>query len=120
MKSRREVMLASSTAVLALMSTKIADAQTRIVPTPSEDAAKSASESVAPASQASTQSASAPSPGPATTEIVVTAQKRSERINDVPISITAATGAQLEKLGITDPVGLKKIVAGFTFQQSGA
>lgn len=33
-------------------------------------------------------------------EIVVTAQKRAERIQDVPISITALTGADLEKRGL--------------------
>ncbi len=170
------MMLVSSTVVLALISTKFADAQTRMFSIPSEDAAKSLPEfarqanlqlmvpieqfngvrtsavigredvhvalarltagtglqvgsdggrvialreqPLAPPSKAPTQPASAASPAPAVSEIVVTAQKRSERINDVPISITAATGSQLQKLGITDPVGLQKIVAGFTFQQS--
>jgi outer membrane receptor protein involved in Fe transport len=51
-------------------------------------------------------------------EIIVTAQKRSERLLDVPISITAATGAQLQSKGITSAEQLVKIVPGFTYQQS--
>lgn len=51
-------------------------------------------------------------------EIIVTAQKRSERINDVPLSITAATGAELAKVGVTDTSQLVKVVPGFTYQLS--
>jgi iron complex outermembrane recepter protein len=51
-------------------------------------------------------------------EITVTAEKRSEPINDVAMSITAATGAQLTKMGITDSGELTKIVPGFTYQES--
>ena len=53
-----------------------------------------------------------------TGEIVVTARKRSERLMDVPLSITAATGEQLNRLGIVDPAGLEKIVPAFTFTKS--
>jgi len=35
-------------------------------------------------------------------EIVVTAQKRSERIQDIPISVTAISGAELQAQGISD------------------
>jgi iron complex outermembrane recepter protein len=51
-------------------------------------------------------------------DIIVTAQKRSERLIDVPMSITAATGEQLVKQGITDTSQLAKLVPGFTYQQS--
>jgi outer membrane receptor protein involved in Fe transport len=47
-------------------------------------------------------------------EIVVTAQKRTENINDVGMSIEAATGEQLKDLGITDTADLYKVVAGFS------
>lgn len=47
-------------------------------------------------------------------EIVVTAQKREESINDVGMSIDAATGEQLKDLGITDAYDLYKVVAGFS------
>ncbi len=46
-------------------------------------------------------------------EIVVTAQKREENINDVGMSIQAATGEQLTKLGIVDTSQLDKVVTGF-------
>lgn len=51
-------------------------------------------------------------------DIIVTAQKRSERLNDVPLSITAATGEQLARQGINGPEDLSKIVPGFTYQKS--
>jgi iron complex outermembrane receptor protein len=51
-------------------------------------------------------------------EIVVTAEKRAERLNEVPLSVTAATGNQLQELGVSSPAGLEKIVPGFVFTQS--
>lgn len=46
-------------------------------------------------------------------DIIVTATKRSESINKVPMSISAASGDQLAKAGVTDISGLAKIVPGF-------
>lgn len=46
-------------------------------------------------------------------DIVVTAQKRSESLNSVPISVTAATSETLVSRGITDVGDLGKIVGGF-------
>ena len=68
----------------------------------------------APAADASQAAPSAANTG----EIVVTAQKRSERLLDVPLSITAASSAQLAKQGITQPSDLGRIVPGFSYQQS--
>ncbi len=51
-------------------------------------------------------------------EIIVTAQKRSERLSDVPMSITAVGGDQLLQRGITSTEALTKLVPGFTFQVS--
>ena len=51
-------------------------------------------------------------------DIVVTAQKRSERLSDVPLSITAASGEQLARQGVTNPAQLEKIVPGFIFTKS--
>ncbi|QUM74411.1 TonB-dependent receptor (plasmid) [Sphingopyxis granuli] len=51
-------------------------------------------------------------------DIVVTAQKRSERLRDVPLSVTAASGDQLAVQGISAPADLERIVPGFTFQKS--
>lgn len=48
-------------------------------------------------------------------EIVVTAQKREERINDVGMSINAVSGAQLTSRGIQDPTQLAKVVPGFVY-----
>ena len=51
-------------------------------------------------------------------DIIVTAQKRSERLSDVPISLTAATGEQLRSRGVTSTADLERVVPGFTAQQS--
>lgn len=68
--------------------------------------------------QPATPDAAAQSPGNGVDEIIVTAQKRSERLSDVPLSITAATGAQLQSRGITTADQLVKVVPGFTYQAS--
>jgi iron complex outermembrane receptor protein len=66
---------------------------------------------------ASAQAVAAPAAAqpaaPAVQEIIVTANKRQENIQNVGMSITAATGAQLTKLGITDTAQLQKLVPGF-------
>lgn len=68
-----------------------------------------------PAAVAQTPSAPAPVDSP-DDEIIVTAQKRSQRLQDVPISITALSGDQLVASGIVSPDDLQKIVPGFTFK----
>ncbi|MDR3509478.1 MAG: TonB-dependent receptor [Caulobacteraceae bacterium] len=50
-------------------------------------------------------------------EVVVTAQKRTERIADVPMSITALSAEQLSRAGVTDPTQLGKVTPGFGYQQ---
>ncbi len=52
-------------------------------------------------------------------EVVVTAQKREESINSVPVAITAVTGETLQALGITDTRDLGAVVPGFTAADSG-
>ena len=51
-------------------------------------------------------------------DIVVTARKQNEHINDVPMSITAATGETLARQGVTQIADLQKISPGFSFQPS--
>ena len=48
-------------------------------------------------------------------EIVVTAQKRGENLQNVPIAITALTPAALDKSGITDTADLQAAVPGLVF-----
>lgn len=52
-------------------------------------------------------------PSSQSSEIIVTAQKRTERLRDVPISINVASGDQLKAAGITSPDQLQRIVPGF-------
>ena len=68
------------------------------------------------------QSASEPSqataPSETLGEILVTAEKRSERLADVPLSITAQTSDELTKVGVHDVSDLEKVVPGFAYTQS--
>lgn len=54
-----------------------------------------------------------------TTDIIVTAQKRSESVNSVPLSITAVSGGDLQAQGVTDVAGLAKVTPGFNAINSG-
>ena len=53
-------------------------------------------------------------------EIIVTAQRRSERLVDVPISITALNGDALERAGIRSTEDLTTAVPGLNFATNGA
>src|SRR6185437_2677932 len=46
-------------------------------------------------------------------ELVVTAQKREQNLNDIGMSVQAASGEKLTQLGITSTEDLKKIIPGF-------
>lgn len=48
-------------------------------------------------------------------EIVVTAQKREENLQDVPISVAAFSGEKLEALGVTGPTDLPRITPGMQY-----
>ena len=64
--------------------------------------APSLADGLSEASGKSGNSASPPDESSGLDEIVVTAQKRSERLQDVPMSISAFNGNALSKLNVTD------------------
>ena len=51
-------------------------------------------------------------------EVVVTAQKRSQRLQDVPIAVTALSSTQLAKRVISSTQDLSQVTPGLTFSQS--
>ncbi len=51
---------------------------------------------------------------PALSEVTVTAQKRSENIQDVPISVIALSGQQLQDSGVTDIKNMTVLTPGLT------
>lgn len=53
-------------------------------------------------------------------EVVVTAQRREERLTTVPIAITVQTGAQLKDAGISTAQGLSLVVPGLNYATQGA
>ncbi|MEZ5998710.1 MAG: TonB-dependent receptor [Hyphomonas sp.] len=72
-------------------------------------------ESADASEQASGQQADTPS---RLGTVLVTAQRRSESLADVPLSITTASGAELAARGITSTDGLERLAPGFTYQRS--
>lgn len=60
------------------------------------------------------QDGAAPQPNAGVDDIIVTAQKRAQSINDVGISIVAATPEQLQDAGVTNVNQLARIVPGFS------
>jgi iron complex outermembrane receptor protein len=53
-------------------------------------------------------------------EVVVTAQRREENLQSVPLSVTAVTSATLEQRGIRDLSQMEGLSPGFTFGRSGS
>jgi iron complex outermembrane recepter protein len=68
-----------------------------------------------PASSAPQGGLAADAPSqPALMEIIVTAQKREQNLQDVPISVMALSGAQLKDAGVTDIKTLQVLTPGLT------
>lgn len=55
-----------------------------------------------------------------TGDIIVTAQRRSENINKVPLSIQAFSGDKLAAAGVADASGLAQVTTGLNFAKSSA
>ncbi|MBP7334347.1 TonB-dependent receptor [Niveispirillum sp.] len=72
------------------------------------------------AAPAAAQSAPASSGAILLEEIIVTAQKRSENLQDVPISVTAVTADMLDTAGTYNVLDLEKISPGLQVYQTGA
>lgn len=53
-------------------------------------------------------------------EVVITAQRRDERMVDVPIAMTAVSGRQLQDVGILSSAQLGQVVPGLRLDLSGA
>ena len=70
----------------------------------------------APAWAQTTDPAPAAQPLPGVGDIIVTAQRRAERPQDVPISLTVQSGEQLAKVGVVDTRGLQNVTPGLSMQ----
>ncbi|MDP9064753.1 MAG: TonB-dependent receptor plug domain-containing protein, partial [Pseudomonadota bacterium] len=56
---------------------------------------------------------------PGLEEIVVTATRRAERLEDVPISVTAFTQERLDQQGLRSIDDITRLTPGITFQRNG-
>jgi len=80
-----------------------------------QDAQAIQAASDAPNDQAAASSPDASVPG----EIVVTAQKRSERLQDVPVAVSVISGAQIAAQGAVNLEGAQYLVPTLNFRKSG-
>ncbi len=108
MINRTNLLSYSSVASLALMLCSApAAAQDQA---PAEPAVEAAADAAAPDAEAATQAeAAAPAETKGDGEIVVTAQKRTENVQDVPISVAVFSGETLEKQNVFNIEGLAKV-----------
>lgn len=86
----------------------LAGAASVTVPLLAQEASSSGRSTSAPAEQRELQ------------EVVVTAQKRSEKAVDVPIAITALSSSRLQNAGITDMASLAQVVPGMHVDMTGS
>jgi iron complex outermembrane receptor protein len=80
-------------------------------PALAQDASVDATAAATEAAAAAQDSVAAEEPAAESDEIVVTAQKRSENVQDVPISIAAFSGDTLEKNNVINLEGLTKVAS---------
>ena len=73
----------------------------------------------APAPQASASPTAAAAPVDDGGEIIVTAQKRSERLQDVPVAVSVVSGTAIENLGRTSLEGAQYLVPSLNFVKAG-
>lgn len=85
--------------------------------TAAESGAAGAGDQEVAATASEGQGAAAPDSADAGGEIVVTAQKRTERLQDVPLAVTAIGGQALSDRQINDTQSLVAAVPSLTFQQ---
>lgn len=71
------------------------------------------------ADQSEKTSSSTPDTSFSEADIVVTAQKRAQNLNDVPMSITAITGDTLQNRGVNTVQDLVKLTPGLSYAESG-
>ena len=73
----------------------------------------------AAATNASADAAQPTAAGEDSNDVIVTAQRRAQRLQDVPIAVTAITAEQAEAQGITSTHALAQAVTGLTITESG-
>ncbi|PTU30904.1 hypothetical protein CJD38_11370 [Stenotrophobium rhamnosiphilum] len=73
----------------------------------------------APQKSESTQALKAPPSHAQIEEVVVTATKRAENVRDIPASITALSGEELEQRGAQDTADIVKLVPGVNLTSTG-
>ena len=72
------------------------------------------------AAQTATEAPNAGASADTVGDIIVTAQRKSENLQDVPLAITAVTGAMLAQKNITDVTRLQDIAPGLSVGRSGS
>ena len=112
-----KTILLASTAVIAAILPGGLQAQT--VPPPPETAAAETAAAEAAEAEAAPDTIAPEAPDGGIAEIVVTAQRREQNLQRVPISVSAFGATEIRNKGLTDLSRLEGLVPGFTFGRSG-
>lgn len=108
--SLRKTVLLSAVALSAMASPTMASATTY----------RSASGGSHPASPANANATTDIAPGIAADDIVVTARRTSERLQDVPVAVTAVTEQKLADLAVRDIAEISKVSPGLNISSQGS
>lgn len=109
-------MITSSLAIAAFaLAQNVAPAAGDVTDTQQQQGREIAAQQAAPQAPSSSSSSNDASAG----DIIVTAQKRSQSINDVGLTITALSGDVLTRRGINDVYDLAKVVPGLSVANTG-
>ena len=79
-----------------------------------------AAQTVTPPARPASAPAAAANEATEPTQIVVTAQRRAEPLQTVPLSVSALTGAQIKNANVTSPDRLEQLVPGVRMGRSGS
>jgi iron complex outermembrane receptor protein len=109
---QRRIRFTTSGALCAFMGAALAASPAMAQETPDATPSADAAQPEAAAAAQSDEPESA-------NEVLVTAQRRSQRLQDVPIAVTAITAEQSEAQGITSTHSLAQAVTGLTILEAG-
>jgi iron complex outermembrane receptor protein len=118
---KTKLLLISCTSAIAVAMSAPASAQTNSANAPSSAPPPAAAPGQTTPTPTTPETTGSPAPQSETSyqgDIIVTAFKREQSVNNVGLTIAAASGAELTQRGIAGPADLAKLVPGFTFTQS--
>ena len=89
------------------------------IPAAAQTSDTTSAQSTAPTNGPGQEAPSGPAVESNVGDIVITAQRQSQRLQDVPIAVSAFTAQNLEKQQIVNPIALQQTLPNVTFTKTG-